>query len=227
LNMRLSLTVLLLLRWKGVWDNMKKTELIVNPATDLVIKTKDNEVKTALIFFDEKIKTKHVRLTMRPSKNSKLYVIVACALKGTSHLTLETHQMHDLEHGWSDFLCKSVLHDKSTFNYHGHINIGKEGQHAHAYQRNENLVLSDDTHVVSEPNLEILANDVFCTHGATTGYLNDVEMHYLESRGLPRAKAEALYTKGFLLSITDKLIQAGVETDEIEELKSKLEEHIN
>jgi len=111
---------------------------------------------------------------------------------------LKTKQHHLAPKTTSNLFIKGVFRDRSKFCYQGLIRIEKTGQGAHAYQKNQNLVLSEEVFVDSKPELEILANDVFCTHGATTGRLNPDELYYLETRGLEKKKAEKLLIDGFI-----------------------------
>ena len=129
--------------------------------------------------------------------------------KGNDIFKVDTVQKHNAPSTTSNLLIKGVFDDESKFYYQGLIRIEKEGQQSHAYQKNQNIILSPETFVESKPFLEILANDVFCTHGSTTGKLNQEQMYYLESRGLAPKKAEELLIKGFIADIMDRL-PAGV-----------------
>ncbi len=119
--------------------------------------------------------------------------------------TIETIQHHRAPQSTSNLLIKGVFDDQSKFHYQGLIRIEKTGQQSHAYQKNQNLILSPKTFVESKPYLEILANDVFCTHGSTTGKLNQEHMFYLESRGLDKDKAEDLLVEGFINEVYEKV----------------------
>jgi Fe-S cluster assembly protein SufD len=77
------------------------------------------------------------------------------------------------------------------------IRVEKDAQRTNAYQENRNLMLSPTTHAVPIPGLEILANDVRCTHGATVGQVDREQLFYLMARGLSRAEAERLIVRGF------------------------------
>ena len=122
--------------------------------------------------------------------------------------TVKTLQHHKAPHTTSNLLIKSVLLGKSTFSYDGLIKIDQQAQQSNAYQRNENLLLSSNAHVDTKPELEILANDVRCTHGVTIGCVSDEQLFYLMSRGLTRKEATNLLIEGFfapvLTKITDK-----------------------
>ncbi len=125
--------------------------------------------------------------------------------KKSDDFELKTNQYHIAPNSTSNLLIKGVFDDRSKFIYQGLIKIEKTGQKTHAYQKNKNLILSEKVYVDSRPFLEILANDVFCTHGSTTGKINDESLFYLKSRGLNQKKAEQLYISGFIQEITDKI----------------------
>lgn len=125
--------------------------------------------------------------------------------KKTDHFQLKTNQYHIAPDSTSNLLIKGVFEDQSRFFYQGLIKIEKSGQKSHAYQKNKNLILSEKVFVDSRPFLEILANDVFCTHGSTTGKINEESLFYLKSRGLDQKTAEKLYVSGFIQEIIDKI----------------------
>jgi Fe-S cluster assembly protein SufD len=125
--------------------------------------------------------------------------------KGADSFNIETVQLHAAPRSTSNLFIKGVFKDKSRFNYQGLIRIEKDGQQSHAYQKNQNLILSPDTYVESKPFLEILANDVFCTHGSTTGKLNAEQLFYVKSRGLSDDEAKDLLVEGFVEEIVDKV----------------------
>lgn len=118
---------------------------------------------------------------------------------------IETVQHHNHKGTYSDLLIKGVFDDASSFKYQGLIRIEREGQQSHAYQKNQNLILSPRVSVESNPFLEILANDVFCTHGSTTGKLNPEELFYLRSRGFEDKAARALLVDGFAAEVIDRI----------------------
>lgn len=132
-------------------------------------------------------------------KNSDINVFIRGLYMGKKNRNykLNTIQKHSSPKSLSDLLIKGVFYDRSKFSYEGLIRIEKNAQQTHAYQKNQNLVLSPNTIVDSKPFLEILANDVFCTHGSTTGGINDEQLFYLSTRGLSRKKSEKLIIEGF------------------------------
>ena len=125
--------------------------------------------------------------------------------KGNDQFTIKTTQHHIAPNSSSNLLVKGVFFDQTKFFYRGLVRIEKGAQKSYAYQKNQNLILSSDVDIDSKPDLEILANDVFCTHGSTTGYLNDEEIFYLKSRGLNDSQAKDLLIEGFVGEIKEKL----------------------
>lgn len=118
---------------------------------------------------------------------------------------INTIQRHSAPSSSSNLFIKGVFSDESKFYHEGLIKIEKAGQKTRAYQKNQNIILSDRAFVESKPYLEILANDVFCTHGSTTGKLNFEDIYYLETRGIDRKKAEQLLIQGFINEILNKI----------------------
>ncbi len=114
---------------------------------------------------------------------------------------VETIQRHLAPNSKSNLLIKGVFYGESKFIYEGLIRIEKEAQKSHAYQKNQNLIMSDKSFIDSRPFLEILANDVFCTHGSTTGKLNEEQIYYLRTRGLSINQAEKVLIDGFIKEI--------------------------
>lgn len=113
------------------------------------------------------------------------------------HLDFRTLQDHRVGHTTSDLLYKGVLDDSAVSVFSGMIRVHPRAQHTDAYQANRNLILSGDAQAYSIPNLEIGANEVRCTHGATVGPVQPDEVFYLRSRGLDPETAEALLVMGF------------------------------
>ena len=116
---------------------------------------------------------------------------------GEQHLDYDTFQEHIAPNTTSDFAFKGALRDSSTAVWRGMIRVERDAQKTNAYQENRNLMLSPTAHAVPIPGLEILANDVRCTHGATVGRVDREQLFYLMARGLPRPQAERLIVRGF------------------------------
>ena len=116
---------------------------------------------------------------------------------GNQHLDHDTQQNHLAPRTTSDLLFKGALKGKSRSVWQGMIYVAPGAQRTDGYQANRNLVLSEGARADSIPGLEILADDVRCTHGATVGKLEQEPLFYLKSRGIPQAEAEKLVVEGF------------------------------
>lgn len=121
------------------------------------------------------------------------------------HFDHHTVQLHTVGNTTSDLLFKVALEGQAYSAYSGLIRIEPGAQKANAYQRNENLVLSRQAHAETLPNLEIEANDVRCTHGATVAPVDTEQMFYLMSRGLAPRDANRLIVEGFLQPVLDRI----------------------
>jgi Fe-S cluster assembly protein SufD len=106
---------------------------------------------------------------------------------------------------FSDEKYKGVLKDKSTAVFNGKIMVHLDAQKTNAYQRNQNILLSDEATVNTKPQLEIFADDVKCTHGATIGQLDEEPMFYLRSRGISEDVARKLLLNAFADDIAEKI----------------------
>jgi Fe-S cluster assembly protein SufD len=129
---------------------------------------------------------------------------------GGQHLDYDTLQKHLAPNTTSDFAFKGVLRDEATSVWRGMIRVAKDAQKTNAYQENRNLLLSPKAHADSIPGLEILANDVRCTHGATVSQVNRDELFYCMARGISRSEAELLIVRGFYQEIFDRIELAPV-----------------
>lgn len=135
----------------------------------------------------------------------ELYIYGLFTGKKDTQFHIETIQHHTAPGSLSDLLIKGVFDDESKFIYQGLIRLEKSAQQSHAYQKNQNLILNPGVFVDSRPFLEILANDVFCTHGSTTGKLNKEELLYACSRGIAEKDARDMLVQGFIDEVYNKV----------------------
>ena len=124
---------------------------------------------------------------------------------GRQHFDMHTLQQHKADHCTSDLLIKGCMKDKARSVYQGLIQVAVGAQRTDAYQANRNLLLSDTARADSIPGLEILANDVRCTHGATIGSVDPEQMFYLMARGLRSHEAQRLIVEGFFAPVIDRI----------------------
>jgi len=134
---------------------------------------------------------------------------IECTLNGlyigneSQHIDNNTFINHAKPHSTSNELYKGILDDNSRGVFCGKILVEKDAQLTNAYQNNNTILLSDDATVDTKPQLEIYADDVKCTHGATVGQLDESAMFYILSRGIPKDKARSMLIKAFAESVVE------------------------
>ena len=133
-------------------------------------------------------------------------------LKGNQHHELKTNVNHKYENCKSSQLIKSVLLDKSNGTYQGKIYVDKRAQKTNGYQLSKALVLSENSEFNSKPELEIYADDVKCSHGSTTGNIDENSIFYLMSRGLKRDQANKIIVEGFLNEVIETINNTDIKT---------------
>ncbi|MFO0908283.1 MAG: Fe-S cluster assembly protein SufD [Isosphaeraceae bacterium] len=142
---------------------------------------------------------------------------------GRQHLAYFTRQDHAAPHTTSDLLYKGGLKDRSRVVWKGMIRVEKDAQRTDAYQKNDNLVLSDSARADSIPGLEIEANDVRCTHGATAGRVDEDMIFYAQARGVSREEAIRLIVEGFFANVYDRITLEPVRETLRQAVAAKLE----
>ena len=129
-----------------------------------------------------------------------LYIV-----NGTQHVDNHTSIDHAKPHANSHEMYKGILDGKASAVFNGRIIVRKDAQKTDSKQTNKNLVLSDEATIDTKPELQIWADDVKCTHGATIGQLDDEAMFYLRSRGIDKQNARSLLTYAFAQDIVDRV----------------------
>ena len=124
---------------------------------------------------------------------------------GNQHIDHQTLQIHRAQHCFSDLLFNGALKEKARSVYMGVIQVHKGAQKTDAYQRNGNLILDPTARADSIPGLEIEADDVRCTHGATAAQVEEEYVFYLMARGLSRPQAERMIVQGFFQAVLDRV----------------------
>jgi len=124
---------------------------------------------------------------------------------GAQMLDFRTLQDHDAPNTRSDLLFKGAVEDTARSVYSGLVHLRPPARKANASQTNRNLVLTEGASAESIPNLEIEANDVRCSHASTVGPIDDEQLYYLESRGIPPEEAERLIVLGFFDDVFERL----------------------
>jgi Fe-S cluster assembly protein SufD len=138
--------------------------------------------------------------------------------KGAQHVDNHTLVDHAMPNCYSNELYKGILDGKSTGVFNGKIWVRKDAQKTNAFQSNKNILLSKEASVHTKPQLEIFADDVKCSHGATTGQLDPEAMFYLRARGVGEEKAKKLLVHAIAFDVLDKVKH--------DELRAYLEQEI-
>jgi Fe-S cluster assembly protein SufD len=138
------------------------------------------------------------------------------------HLDYDTTQEHAAPNTNSDLAFRGVLAAGSTAVWRGMIKVDPGAQQTDAFQESRNLLLSTDAHADAIPGLEILADDVRCTHAAAIAQVDKEQLFYLTSRGLDEAAAKSLIIEGFLESLVERLAQGPVR----DEISTRLEQRL-
>jgi Fe-S cluster assembly protein SufD len=171
---------------------------------------KDATIKSLVVSFGSQLSRTNVEagLTAPGSDSEMLGLYFADQNQVLDHHTLQDHIAPNAH---SDLLYKGALRDESIAVFSGLIRVEPGAQKTDAYQTNRNLILgTDDAFAVSLPNLEIMADDVKCSHGSTTGQVDESDLFYLMSRGIPRREAEKLVVFGFFGEITSRIPLRGL-----------------
>ena len=163
---------------------------------------------------------------------SSCFVNALIFLSNQQHHELKTNINHKNEHCKSSQLVKSVLLDKSNGTYQGKIYVTKDAQKTDGYQLSKALVLSENSAFNSKPELEIYADDVKCSHGSTTGNIDQNSIFYLMSRGLSKEQANKMLVEGFLNEAIETITEPNIQSlisklfiDKINKTKFEINEH--
>jgi Fe-S cluster assembly scaffold protein SufB len=140
---------------------------------------------------------------------AEAYIFALFAGKGEEKFSLRVKQHHTAPQTLSRLLVKSVLREQSQLRSEGLIRIEKEAQASDAEQTSRHLLLSSQVQVFTQPDLEILADDVQCRHAATVSKINPEHIFYATSRGLSASEAEQLLTKGFVADFFETIERVG------------------
>ena len=169
------------------------------PSVDLhIIQEAGSRVKIHVINFASAVNT----ITVEQAGEGCATEIYALAyLHGTETVTTETHVKHAVGGGTSNQLIKFVLDDEAQGRFVGDLKIVPDAQKTEAHQTNRNLLLSENAEMRTQPQLEIYADDVQATHGASTGQLDETALFYMQQRGIDKQKARQLLVNAFMKDV--------------------------
>jgi Fe-S cluster assembly protein SufD len=138
-------------------------------------------------------------------ENSQAHLNGLFVTKGNQLVDNHTLMDHRVPHCESNELYKGIINDKSTGVFNGKIFVRKDAQKTNAYQSSKNILLSDDATINTKPQLEIYADDVKCSHGTSTGKIDENALFYLNARGIGKASAKNLLLSAFAHEVIDKI----------------------
>lgn len=193
-------------------------------AEEFVVKKNSHATIVFMIRADNAVLVKPT-VHLRGSDSRATIIGIAYGTK-KADIRIITLQHHEAPNTTSSLLIKSVMTDYAQCTYEGSIAVDKNAQRTDAYQRNENLLLSSDAHAISKPSLEILANDVRCTHGAIVKTLDADELWYLATRGITKESSRRIMTRGFLASAADIISDEGTRSKVAKEFERVYIKHI-
>jgi Fe-S cluster assembly protein SufD len=150
---------------------------------------------------------------------ANIYGAYVCGGEEKVKIAVDMH--HDLPHCNSRQLFKGIAGGTSKVDFYGKIIVAQDAQRTEAYQENHNLLLTDGAKVDTKPQLEIYADDVKCSHGATIGRLNEEEQFYMRSRGITLEDARVLQMISFIAPVLENIPE-----DEREAVAAKFEEAV-
>lgn len=151
--------------------------------------------------------------------NSQAHLYGLFKINGTQLVDNHTLMDHRVPHCESNELYKGIIDGKSTGVFNGKIFVRKDAQKTNAYQSSKNILLSDEATINTKPQLEIYADDVKCSHGTSTGKIDEQAMFYLNARGIGKESAARLLLQAFSGEVTDKL--------EVDSVKQYVEQRLN
>lgn len=164
-----------------------------------------------------------IRLDLRLSgEGAEANVYGAYVCGGEEKVKISVDMHYDVPHCNSRQLFKGIAGGASKVDFYGKIIVAKDAQRTEAYQENHNILLSDGAKVDTKPQLEIYADDVKCSHGATIGRLNEEEQFYMRSRGISLEDAKVLQMISFIAPVLENI----EDETEREAVASKFEDAI-
>jgi len=187
---------------------------------------RDGNYRHVLLNISGKLNRRNLNLELlEPGANGESYNLYLT--NGTEHSDINTVIQHRAADTTSKQIAKGILDGDSKGIFTGKIHIHPQAQRVISGQLNKTLLLSKKAQSHSQPQLEIFADDVKCSHGSTTGQLSDDEVFYFQARGIPADKARTLLAHGFgleiVLKIQNKIIRNKVESLVMESLKTKFQ----
>ena len=155
-------------------------------------------------------------------EHAETYIYGAGILSGKQHINVRTHVRHSVPNGKSEQLLKFAVKDEACGEFIGELIVAPNAQHTDARQTNRNVLLSPTATMHTQPQLEIYADDVKCSHGATTGQIDESALFYMQQRGIAPDVARQLLLTAFFHDVVSTLGEPEVE----ERIKHRIAEKL-
>ncbi len=183
-----------------------------------IAQKRDSEVQATTITLDGKLVRNNLSISL-DEQNATSHLYGLYIAHGDTHIDNHTAVDHKVANCYSNEVYKGILDDNSKGVFNGKIFVRPDAQKTNAFQSNKNILLTDTATINTKPQLEIWADDVKCSHGCTTGQLDEKQLFYLRSRGISKSTARAMLLHAFVNDALDKI--------EVEFLREFLNKEIN
>lgn len=183
-------------------QNLNNNSTLIN--SSFFTLDKDSQLKTNAITLNGGLIRNNINVSLN-GENGSADVSGVFLLDREQHTDNQVYIDHKVPNCYSNELFKGILDDQATGVFNGHIMVRRDAQQTNAYQNNKNLLLTDDATMHTRPFLEIYADDVKCSHGATVGQLDEDAMFYLRSRGIDADKSRMLLMYAFAAEVIKKI----------------------
>lgn len=187
-----------------VYDKIQnEAEANFHISTEEVAQEKNSNFKINTVTLDGTLVRNNINISVN-GENCETHMNGVIIAKGNAHVDNHTFVNHKVANCFSNENYKYVLEDKSTGVFNGRVIVQQHAQKINAYQKNGNILLSDFAQIFSKPELEIYADDVKCSHGSTTGQLDENAIFYLQARGISKDKAKKLLVSAFVGEVIEQ-----------------------
>lgn len=172
-------------------------------STEEISQEKNSNFKINTVTLDGTMVRNNINISVN-GENCETHMNGVIIAKGNTHVDNHTFVNHKVANCFSNENYKYVLEDKATGVFNGRVIVQQHAQKINAYQKNGNILLSDFAQIFSKPELEIYADDVKCSHGSTTGQLDENAIFYLQARGISKDKAKKLLVSAFVAEVIEQ-----------------------
>jgi Fe-S cluster assembly protein SufD len=187
-----------------VYDKIQnEAEANFHISTEEVAQEKNSNFKINTVTLDGTLVRNNINISVN-GENCETHMNGVIIAKGNAHVDNHTFVNHKVANCFSNENYKYVMEDKSTGVFNGRVIVQQHAQKINAYQKNGNILLSDFAQIFSKPELEIYADDVKCSHGSTTGQLDENAIFYLQARGISKDKAKKLLVSAFVGEVIEQ-----------------------